>query len=200
MAKLNGSPARVGSWLPAVPRYRILAIESSSSGLAGANAHALGLELVGLGLAAGAGERPAAPGDLHVDEAAGLDEGDVLSFLESAPDSGRPDPDVRAARRRDVSVDDDVGDLQATARLQDPERLAEHGSLVRREVDDAVGDDEVGGSVLDRQRLGVSLTVLDLAKAGERDALAAAFQHCRRHVHGNDPAGAPDRLRGEEAV
>ena len=102
-----------------------------SSGLAGADVHALGVEGVGVLLTAGAGERRAAPGDLQVDEAGGPDEGDVLSFQESAPNSGRPDGDVFPAIRRDVLVDDDVRDLEPSAGLQDPERFPEHGRLVR---------------------------------------------------------------------
>src|SRR5262245_14453477 len=87
-----------------------------------------------------------------------------------------------------------------SAGLQDPERLPEHGGLVQRQVDDAVGDDEVGERVLEGQRLCVPLAVLDLPGASERDVLAAALEHRRRHVQGDDPAAGSDGPCGEEAV
>jgi hypothetical protein len=55
-------------------------------------------------------------------------------------------------------VHDDVGDLQAPTGPEHAEGLAEDGVLVGGEVDDAVGDDEIGARVVDRQRLGQPLT------------------------------------------
>ena len=77
----------------------------------GADVDAVRLELVGLALARCTREWFAAPGDLDVHESRPLDLRDVLSFQESTADSGSPDRDVLPARRRDVLVDHDVGDL-----------------------------------------------------------------------------------------
>src|SRR6266851_2526215 len=103
--------------------------------LLGPDVHALGLELVGLPLPAGAGEGGAPPGDLHGHEARLLDRVEVLSLQESAPDSGGPDGDVLPARGRDVLVDHDVGDLEAPARLEHPEGLGEDPVLLGGEGD-----------------------------------------------------------------
>ena len=43
----------------------------------------------------------------------------------------------------DVASNDDIGDREASARLEHPERLAQNGVLVVRQVDDAVRDDHV---------------------------------------------------------
>src|SRR5688572_4067048 len=109
--------------------------------------NAFELVLVSLPLTRGALEWLASADDCNVDESGGLDQRDVLSFQESAADSGSPDRNVLAARRGDVFVDDDVGDLQPATVLQHAECFAEHGVLARAEIDDAVGDDEIGSRV-----------------------------------------------------
>ena len=119
--------------------------------LPGADVHALALELVGLALAAGARERLAPPHDLDVHESRPLNPLEVLSFQESAADSGGPDGDVLASGRRNILVHDDVGDLQPAAGTQRPEGLAEHAVLVGREVDHSVGDDEINARIVHRQ-------------------------------------------------
>src|SRR5919106_4471710 len=138
-----------------------------------ADVDALGLVLVRLTLARGAGERLATPRDLDVREPGRLDRCDVLSLQESAADSGSPDREVLAGGLGDCPVDDDVRELQPPARLQHAPRLAEDGLLVRREVDDAVGDDEVGRRILHGQGLGEAPEVLDLLHPRERHVLTA---------------------------
>lgn len=79
--------------------------------LPGSDVHPFDFVLVRLPLTARTSERPATPDDLDVHEPRLPDALDVLSFQESAADSGSPDCDVLAARRRNILVDDDVRDL-----------------------------------------------------------------------------------------
>jgi hypothetical protein len=83
--------------------------------LSRSNVDALDLVLVRFALTCGARERFPSPDNLHINEAGCPDGRDVLSFQESAADSGGPDRDVIAASLRDVLVHDDVRKLQPPA-------------------------------------------------------------------------------------
>ena len=91
----------------------------------------MGIELVGLALTGRPVEGAPPPAHLHPDEPGRFDRRDVLSFQESAADSGRPDGNVVSRRGGNLLVQDDVGDLQPAAWLQDPIGLAEDRNLVR---------------------------------------------------------------------
>ena len=67
----------------------------------------------------------------------------VLSLEESTGNSPGPEIDAIAGVLRDFRVDDDVGDLQPPAGLEDTVDLVEDGVLVGHEVNDAVGDQYV---------------------------------------------------------
>ena len=100
----------------------------------------------------------------------------------------------------------DVRDGESPAGPDDPEHLPEHLALVRRQVDDAVGNDEIGAAVLDRKILRVAFAELDV-----RRRIAEVLHHDRRvpsgqckhlvgHVYTDDPAGRADTTGGFEAV
>ena len=55
-----------------------------------------------------------------------------------------------------------VGHHEPAARLEDAVRLLEHQVLVRREVDDAVGYERVGGVVFERRVLHLRQVELDV--------------------------------------
>ena len=85
---------------------------------AGLDVEALEFVLVCLPLTRGTLEGLPSPAHLNVAETSLLDRRQVLSFQESAPDSGGPDRDVFAARGGTVLVNDDVGDLETAAGSQ----------------------------------------------------------------------------------
>jgi hypothetical protein len=75
------------------------------------------IELVGLALTGRPVERAPPPAHVHLDKPGRLDRRDVLSFQESAANSGRPDGNVISRRCGNLLVQDDVGDLEPTAWL-----------------------------------------------------------------------------------
>src|SRR5262249_60875849 len=117
-----------------------------------------------------------------------------------AANSGRPDGNVIPRRSGNLLVQDDVGDLQPTAGLQDPIGLSEHRHLVRGEIDHAVRDDEIDALIRYWQRLREALPVLHLLEADEGDALPTEGQHGGRHVHGYDPPPRPPPPRTHQRI
>src|SRR5205823_810992 len=76
-------------------------------------------------------------------EALGLDRPYVAVAGDRARDARRPQLDVAARAVLELLAADDVRDREPPARLQHARGLGEHEPLVRREVDDAVGHDDV---------------------------------------------------------
>ena len=68
-------------------------------------------------------------GEHEVHEAGRLDEGAKLSFQESTGNSAGPERNVLFGTIRDRLADDDVGDLQTPAGLEDAEGLASTAAL-----------------------------------------------------------------------
>ena len=91
--------------------------------------------------------------DVDVGEAGAGEFGGVFGFFESAGDAAGPEFDVAADFGGDLAADDDVGDGEAAAGLEDAEGFGEDAVLVGGEVDDAVGDDDVDGVVGQRDVL-----------------------------------------------
>ena len=142
--------------------------------------------------------------DLHLAEAGGADGGQVVAPQERAGDAGGVKTVRLAQIGRKRPLKDDVRDDHPPAGLEDAVHLAEDLRLVRREVDDAVGDDHVHRAVLDRQLLDQTLAELHVAQAGGLAELsgvpAGQSQHLRRHVHADGPAFGAHLLRGQEHV
>src|SRR5690606_18076654 len=95
---------------------------------------------------------------------------------------------------------DDVRDREPAARLQHAERLREHRALVGTQVDHAVRQDDVDGTVRDRQVLDLAEPELDVAGADLARVRARLRHHLGRHVDADDAPGRPDLPGGEEAV
>jgi len=114
-----------------------------SPGLAGQEGVAVHLEGPGLGLARRAAEGVGGRSDLDGGEA-GLFE-HLLPTRTGQPtgDSAGPEVDVPQGLRGDGAAVGDVGELQHATGTEHPEDLAEHGPLVRAEVDHTVGDHDV---------------------------------------------------------
>jgi hypothetical protein len=81
-----------------------------------------------------------------------------------------------------------------------PVNLGEDGVLVGAEIDDPVGDHDVGPGVLHWQGLGEAGAELDEVQAESGGGRRRLLQHLRGHVHADDAAGGPDLRGGEEGV
>ena len=66
-----------------------------------------------------------------------------LCFQQSTGDSAAPEVYIVLRILRDLLVDDDVRDLDSSARLEHPVDLLHDCHLIRAEVDDAVADDDI---------------------------------------------------------
>jgi hypothetical protein len=82
-------------------------------------------------------------------ETDGLQHEQELCLRLSAGDSTRPEINVSPDGLREFAGHDDVSVEEVTTRLEDPEHLAERLSLVRREIEHTVADDEVNTLRLD---------------------------------------------------
>jgi len=85
-----------------------------------------------------------------VDKAGIADHIQVLLHEERPCDSTGPEVNVRACFVRDRELDHHVGYLHVSTRFEDAKHFAIHRFFVRAEVDDAIADDDVHGSVGDR--------------------------------------------------
>ena len=95
--------------------------------------------------------RPVA--DLDVDESRFFEHLLPARTGQPAGDSAGPEVDVAQRLGWNGPAVGDVGELQPAARAEHAADLGEHGALVGAEVDDAVGDDDVGPAVVDRAAL-----------------------------------------------
>lgn len=94
--------------------------------------------------------------DLDINESGAGKPGPVLADGQCARHSAGPTATASPIRSRQVVLGDDVGHAHAPTSAQDSIDRREHGRLVHRQIDHAVGDDHVNG--LGRQR-----DVLDVA-------------------------------------
>jgi hypothetical protein len=133
-------------------------------------------------------------------KAGGLDRLVVGVPLSGAADTGRPEIGVADYRVGQLTLGHDVGDRQPAAEREQLRCFGEHLRLVRREIDDSVGDRTVEAGVRSRQPFDPALAELALGEAavgGERVRLG---QLLRGEVHPRHPAGRPDERGGVEDV
>ena len=121
-------------------------------------------------------------GKLDCRKAGCLEQAAQLSFQESAGNSAGPEGDVRFAILRHRRCDHDVGELHASAGLEDAVGLGEHGCFVRTEIDDAIRDHDVGGGVWERQLFQVRLAKPDMAQAQHGGVVSSLVHHRPRHI------------------
>src|SRR5215470_13994436 len=98
---------------------------------------------------------------------------------------------LRTAASGTTLAGGDVGELQPSTGAQHSYNLVEDTTLVGAEVDDAVADDDIGPTVLDRQFLDDPLSELDMAEAHRRRRCTGAFQHLVGHVDTDDAPSGP---------
>jgi hypothetical protein len=85
--------------------------------------------------------------DVHGFKAGGIKFDAVLILLEGAGDAADPEFHALANVSGDFTANDDIGDCQTAAGPEDAEGFTEDAILVARQIDDAVGDDDVDGVV-----------------------------------------------------
>ena len=106
--------------------------------------------------------------DLDIGEAGGLEAGAILGERQRPRDAAGEAAALGALGGGQVVVGDHVAHPDPPARSQDPGDLGEDGRLVRRQVDDAVADDDVDRGVAERDRFDPALPELDVGRAGLR--------------------------------
>jgi len=109
-----------------------------------------GPELASLLLAAGTGEGIDLSSQLYLDETRSADNRLPPCTRQGTGDSACPEIDVLERSCGDGFLDTDVGDRHTAARSKDPTDLLVDPELVGAQIDDAVGDDDVGPLGLDR--------------------------------------------------
>src|SRR5262249_51501572 len=104
--------------------------------------------------------------DLRLGETGIGEETAVFLLFEGAGDAAHPRLHVLPQVSRQLALRDDVRDREPAARFQDTVRLPQHLALVRREVDDAVRDDDVDRVARQRDLLDLALEEADVFGAG----------------------------------
>src|SRR6185312_2991856 len=93
-----------------------------------------------------------------------------------------------------------VGDLEAAARAEHPEGLTENLVLVGREVDDAIGDDDVDRICVDGEMFDFAEAEFDVRSANLCGILAGEGDHLGGHVDPEHAAFGAHHLCCEEAI
>ena len=106
--------------------------------------------------------------------------------------------DVAAALLADGILNRHVCELHSSAGPQHAKDLCEDSVLVRNEIDDAVGDDNVDARVAERKVLDLTLDELDVFGPQLFRSRPGSRQHLQRHVDPGDVAVGPDHLSGDE--
>lgn len=131
-------------------------------------------------------------GNFGVDETDSRQAFHVLRSGERSCDAADIRPTLSAVSRRQVVFCDDVGNAYTSARHQDPEHLGQHGRLVGRQVDHAVGDHHIYCTVRQRDVLDGALQEFDVRGAGLGFVGIRQIQHLVSHVDSVGVAGRPD--------
>lgn len=136
----------------------------------------------------------------YIDEASGTDVVEVLGFEECAGDAAGPFLHVATDVGRNGLRPHDIGDLEAATWTKDAEGFAEDLGFIGREVDDAVGDDDVDGFVGHGDMFYLSEAELDVGGADFLGVLAGEADHLWGHVDAVDSSGWADHFGGQEAI
>ena len=142
------------------------------------------------------------PGGPHVDvgEPGGDEPGAILGLFHGSGKTRGPQRHAVAQLGGNRPPHDDVGDRQPTSRPQDSEYFAEHPILVDRQVDDAVGDDDINGLVGERDALDLPLEELHVRGPGLASVASGQLQHLIGHVQPVDMAAQAHPLSAEKYI
>src|SRR2546423_2807185 len=133
-------------------------------------------------------------------EAGGLDGLGVAAAGNRPRDAGSPELDVAPRSLLERSTADDIGHGDSSARAKDTRRLGEHAIFDGREVDYAVGYDDVEAPVLERQVIDPGLDEIDLREAVTVPKPSRLRNLLIREVHTGDSTRVADLERGEEDI
>src|SRR6266542_4477487 len=138
--------------------------------------------------------------DLDAVESDVLEQPQELCLRQSAADSTGPQIDVAPYGIRQLRRDHDVRIEEATTRAEDPQHLGEGAPLVGREVQHAIGDDDIGGGALDRKVESVAAPQIDIGESRLGYPGLRLPEHRVRHVYSDGATLGPDRVRRQEKV
>jgi hypothetical protein len=124
----------------------------------------------------------------------------VLVLGERAGDAAHVAAALGTVIRGEAILGDDVADADPAAWLKDAVDLGEHGRLVDRQVDHAVGDHHVDRGGGQGDLLDVALEEGDVAGAGLVSVAAGEGEHLLGHVQPVGMAGGTDPLGGQQHV
>src|SRR6266850_92896 len=138
--------------------------------------------------------------DVHGFEAGRIEFVAVFIFLERAGDAADPEFHALANGGGDFTANNDVGDGEAAAGLEDAEGFAEHAVFIAGKIDDAVGDDDVHGVVRQRNVFDGTFQKFDVFDAGVYLVFAGEGEHFVGHVQTVGFAGGADAFCGEDDI
>ncbi len=113
----------------------------------------------------------------------------VVLTRERSCDAAGPGLHVPPGRLVEVRIGDDVGHGQPASRPEHPGRLREGHGLVGREIDDAVGNDNVHTAYGQGDVLDLALQELDIGQAGLPNVAPGEGKHLVGHIDSVDLAG-----------
>jgi len=158
------------------------------------------LEQTRLALPASAAEGINRRANIDIDEPAFLQHPPPACARQATGNSIGPKVDVARRGFRHDLTGCDVGELQPPTRLEHPHDLSEDPALIGAQVDDAVADDDISPTILDRQIFDHALPELDIAEAHRRCRGAGPAQHFLGHIDADDLTCGPDLFGGDEAI
>ena len=138
--------------------------------------------------------------DVDVVEAGSAHPGDAVVLGEGAGDAAGPQSHDLGELGLQGAGEDDVGDREPAAGAQHSQGLAEDLVLVRGQVDDAVGDDDVNRVVGQRDVLDAAQQELDVLHPGLGLVRVGELVHLRGHVQAIGLTAGGNTASGQEYV
>ncbi len=126
--------------------------------------------------------------------------GGVIRVLQRSRDTAHPQQHVLADFIRHVAMYHNVRHGETATWLEHAEGFAENAVLVGREIDDAVGDDDVDGVIGQGNVFDFALEELDILDTGLALILARESEHLVGHVESVGFAGGTDALSREQDI
>src|SRR5207302_6134291 len=115
-------------------------------------------------------------------------------------DTADPEQNPLSNLRKHRASRDDIGYGEASSRLEHTKGFAQNAVLVCREIDHAIGNDDVDRSVRQWNLFDLTLEKFDVFDAGLLLILTRKREHFVSHVEAIDFARWSDSPRGEQHV
>src|ERR1700728_2570010 len=120
--------------------------------------------------------------ELNFLESGRLEFGAILVLLHRTSHTADPRKDALTNLTRYIATGDDIGDGDATSRLQYAECFPYHSVFVSREIDDAIGDDDIDRRIRQWNVLNLSFQELYILNSRPPLVLVRESQHFVSHV------------------